>query len=96
MQQTTESRSGAARRRKRKATIIAREGGRCALCGQVRPLTLHHIRPKVIGGENLHHNLVAVCGPCHDRINWLAQRFAALSVWCYGVLVFWVVRRIRH
>ena len=37
----------------------------CELCGSHRSLDVHHIVPRVFGGEDEADNLVVVCQKCH-------------------------------
>lgn len=78
-----------------KQTIIARDGGRCALCGSPSNLTLHHVRPKVCGGPGYPYNVVTLCTCCHRGINKLTQTVAALVVWFYGFFMLRVVRNLK-
>lgn len=50
--------------------IYARDGNRCQYCGKhfpTRELTLDHVTPRVLGGENSWTNLVCACVRCNAR-----------------------------
>lgn len=38
---------------------------KCELCGSSRQLELHHIVPRVCGGDNSEENLILICKRCH-------------------------------
>lgn len=55
-----------------RAKAIARDGGRCQVCGNTHPLEVHHY-------DNWKHfptkrfllsNLVTLCRPCHKQFHW--------------------------
>jgi 5-methylcytosine-specific restriction endonuclease McrA len=75
-------------RQNRQATIFARDGQCCALCGAGANLTLHHIRPRIIGGTNDHTNLITICGACHRELHAEAERVAAVVLWIVGKKLF--------
>ena len=75
-----------------KQAVLTRDGRRCVLCGASKSLTLHHIRPKAIGGDSTQQNLVTVCESCHQAINRLTQWLASWLIWSYGVLMLWMAR----
>lgn len=39
----------------------------CVKCGAREKLTIDHIVPKALGGDNLPSNLQYLCRPCHDK-----------------------------
>ena len=45
--------------------IYRRDGYACALCGDPRALTIHHVWPRSIGGGNAPTNLITLCRYCH-------------------------------
>ncbi|MCU0647701.1 MAG: HNH endonuclease [Gemmatimonadaceae bacterium] len=50
--------------------LFARDGYRCAYCGQVFPpeeLTVDHVEPRVRGGDHSGGNVVSACGACNLR-----------------------------
>jgi len=49
--------------------IVARQRGRCADCGERKPLTVDHIVPVARGGCNFAFNIQGLCGPCNGRKN---------------------------
>ncbi len=46
--------------------VLARDGHRCAYCGQ-HATTVDHVLPSSRGGRNSWLNTVAACGPCNHR-----------------------------
>jgi len=48
--------------------IMARDGGKCRCCGSRKRLELHHIVPRVDGGESTARNLITLCRACHDDV----------------------------
>lgn len=77
--------------------VKARDGGRCVRCRATADLTIHHIRPRTLGGTHHHRNLVTLCRSCHDAIeqpitHWTNQ-LAALLVWLVYGPRFLVARR---
>jgi 5-methylcytosine-specific restriction endonuclease McrA len=77
--------SGAQRRQLFRAQIFARDGGRCVFCKQTEPLTIHHIRPRALGGSDAPLNLVTLCQPCHDDLNDMTMRVGNWIIWLNGV-----------
>jgi HNH endonuclease len=55
-------------------------------------LTVHHIRPRLIGGANTQRNMVTLCEPSHHSLNRLANWLAAWLLWPYGALLLWLAR----
>lgn len=55
--------------RKVASAVIARDGGRCALCGKYGATTAHHRRERRDGGSDDPSNLEAVHGACHNRLH---------------------------
>ncbi|MDH3583484.1 MAG: HNH endonuclease, partial [Phycisphaerae bacterium] len=50
--------------------IYARDGNRCQYCGDRLPtseLTLDHVVPRRLGGDNSWENLVCACVPCNSK-----------------------------
>lgn len=63
---------------------LARDG-RCVVCGEASGLSVHHIRPRVLGGNHRPANLVTLCTTCHEGIESRAELVARLLVWLtYG------------
>lgn len=87
--------SGAANRRNCRAETLTRDGHRCLICGVTEALTIHHIRPRRIGGTNWHANLATICEPCHTSINDRATTWAAWIEWSYGNLLLWKSRQVK-
>lgn len=46
--------------------ILRRDGFRCAYCHREVPLTIDHIKPKSLGGDDSPTNLVASCEDCNS------------------------------
>lgn len=62
--------AGAARRsipRTLRAAIYARDGHRCVTCGATENLSLDHIFPYSLGGEDTKENLQTMCRSCNSR-----------------------------
>lgn len=49
-----------------KATVLARDGHKCAYCGK-HANTVDHIIPKRHGGDNSYENCVAACSRCNSK-----------------------------
>lgn len=48
--------------------VIKRDGGRCQYCGASnKPLTVDHVIPKKLGGQDTWENLVCACVQCNNR-----------------------------
>lgn len=47
--------------------VYERDGYRCVVCGVGRPLSLDHIFPWSLGGEDTFENLQTMCVPCNCR-----------------------------
>lgn len=69
-------RTGAKEKRIDRASVIARDGGRCHLCGAFpkgRDLTIDHVIPLAKGGHHAAENLRVACLSCNaskkDRLN---------------------------
>lgn len=43
-----------------------RDSRKCQDCGSKKGLTLHHIIPKSVGGQNIKTNCVILCRKCHN------------------------------
>lgn len=48
-------------------TIVSRQKGRCAACGERAKLTMDHIMPLALGGGGHRHNFQGLCKPCNSR-----------------------------
>jgi len=61
---------------------LARDGYRCRnpSCRSGRPLTVHHIHPKGIGGSHNLSNLVTLCESCHQDLCATCSRPSHLRV----------------
>ncbi|MCX5001018.1 HNH endonuclease [Streptomyces longwoodensis] len=49
--------------------VYERDGYRCARCGATKDLTLDHVHPWVLGGENSADNLRTLCRSCNSSKN---------------------------
>mgnify|MGYP001610016970 CR=1 FL=1 len=55
--------------------LLARQNGRCFICGGECNLEIHHLIPRGSGGINHLYNCILVCGPtfiktsCHFKIH---------------------------
>lgn len=64
--------------------VVARQGGRCAGCLEIRPLVRDHIRPVADGGGNEIANIQGLCRPCnakkwrHSNEHFLRKHFGRL------------------
>lgn len=47
--------------------VYDRDGWRCRHCGATEPLSLDHIHPHSLGGEDTLENLQTLCRPCNSR-----------------------------
>lgn len=47
---------------------------KCANCGSVENIEIHHIVPLIVGGTNKRSNLVALCQDCHAKIHGLNRQ----------------------
>lgn len=54
--------------RSARAITFERDGRRCVVCGRSEALSIHHIKPRALGGRNHSSNLVTLCRPCHEAI----------------------------
>lgn len=51
-----------------KRNILKRDGYRCQYCGTTQgPMTVDHVIPKRLGGEDSWENLVAACFKCNNK-----------------------------
>lgn len=58
----------AVKRRISRRVLFARDGWRCAYCGQTAGrLTLDHVVPRSRGGDSTWENVVTACAPCNLR-----------------------------
>ena len=51
-----------------KRQVKNRDGWQCYICGAETNLHIHHIVPRVDGGEHKEENLVTLCAACHKSI----------------------------
>ncbi|MEA2030831.1 MAG: HNH endonuclease [candidate division Zixibacteria bacterium] len=48
--------------------IIIRDNNRCQYCGSLRgPMTVDHVIPKTMGGQDSWDNLVCACSKCNNK-----------------------------
>lgn len=55
--------------------ILVRDKYSCQECGRHQMLSVHHIKPKSLGGNDHVHNLITLCIPCHDMIQKEAMKW---------------------
>lgn len=48
--------------------------GRCQKCGEIKPLTKHHVIPKSDNGPSAQWNLKWICRDCHDEIHGIVKK----------------------
>lgn len=78
-----------------KRRIKAHWNDQCAYCGSRDELTLDHIVPKLLGGQDVSQNVLCACRTCNaskgheDWIDWYrAQEF--YSAWRFRSIFMWV------
>jgi hypothetical protein len=49
--------------------IIAKQEGKCLLCGKRKIEHLHHIVPRSKGGSDTYKNIAGLCGKCHEKVH---------------------------
>jgi len=54
---------------KYKEYILRLDNNRCRLCGYEEDLQIHHLTPKILGGNNTVRNLITLCVPCHGLLH---------------------------
>lgn len=59
-------RMGGSDKRRRRETVLARDGHMCVRCGATNDLTLDHIVPVVRGGSHGIANLQTLCASCNE------------------------------
>jgi len=52
--------------RKRRLSTYRRDNFRCVYCHRTERLTLDHLRPRSIGGDNADKNIVTACKSCNS------------------------------
>lgn len=68
METTTNTSIATAAWRRWRLVIIARDGGKCVFCG--RPAkSVHHLKPRSMGGTHAKSNLVTACRICHPAMD---------------------------
>ena len=85
--------SGAHKWRLLRRSVLKRDGSRCLVCGRSDGLTMHHIRPKALGGFDIEPNLMTLCADCHQDIHYLAHRISNVCIWLFSRFLFWRARR---
>ncbi len=73
--------------RRNRLRALQRDGGRCRLCGATESLSIHHVRPRSLGGSDQVENLATVCLACHEAMHQRTQYLAAWLTWIYGALL---------
>jgi hypothetical protein len=49
--------------------LLVETGRRCALCGKLHGVSIHHIKPVAEGGTDDIDNAIPLCPNCHDEIH---------------------------
>jgi hypothetical protein len=57
-----------ASRRILEAKIKLRDLGKCTRCHKRKNLTIHHLKPREIGGLDEERNLITLCYGCHNYV----------------------------
>lgn len=52
-----------------KLKIVTKQFSICAICTNVKKLTVHHIVPLTKGGNHNNSNLIGLCRECHDIVD---------------------------
>jgi 5-methylcytosine-specific restriction endonuclease McrA len=57
-------------------SLCAAYDNRCLRCGEIRPLTIDHVKPLSMGGPNTIENIQPLCKSCNSskRKNWIDYR----------------------
>lgn len=55
----------AKRSREVKDAVYARDCAMCQICNTTSKLTVHHVQPLSLGGEDDETNGIILCDPCH-------------------------------
>lgn len=50
-----------------KNDIMNRDGGKCLKCNSTENLTIDHITPLAVGGDNDYNNLQTLCSKCNSK-----------------------------
>ncbi|MEK9893731.1 MAG: HNH endonuclease [Pelagibacteraceae bacterium] len=50
-----------------RAMIYKRDGNKCQYCGATKDLTIDHIQPRSLGGQDTWENLVTACSTCNSK-----------------------------
>ena len=50
-----------------RSMIYKRDGNKCQYCGTTRDLTIDHVHPRSLGGEDTWENLVTACNSCNTK-----------------------------
>lgn len=48
--------------------VKARDGYKCTRCHTRKNITVHHLKPRELGGTNELRNLVTLCYGCHNYV----------------------------
>jgi hypothetical protein len=49
--------------------VLARDRGKCRICGRRRYVDVHHFHPQSEGGEHSRENCGCLCGGCHQAVH---------------------------
>lgn len=50
-----------------RSMIYKRDGNKCQYCGAIKDLTIDHIHPRSLGGQDTWENLVTACSSCNSK-----------------------------
>lgn len=76
---------------------MCRHRGKCPGCGQVGPLTRHHILPVRFYGRGNHNDSIALlCAECHRDLERTIPTHPQLPEWEYYALVAKFIKENRH
>ena len=56
--------------------IVARDGGKCALCDSEVDVQVHHIVPSAEGGRDNYRNLICLCDKDHLKVHRNLEKYS--------------------
>lgn len=71
--------------KRRRIAVLVHDGRRCVVCGARNRLTVHHLKPRALGGPDDVRNVVTLCEGCHTGIERSVHRVVHLV--CAPLLV---------
>ena len=51
--------------------VLERDSWRCQICGSLKDLQIHHLKPRSKLGDDELSNLMVLCAGCHGRQHYL-------------------------